>query len=115
MRRSLLTFASAVLAALVSMPVTSSAQTATAQLTGTVRDATGAVMSGVKEIVTNEQTGLTRQTTTGGNGEYVLPLLPVGVYAITGEQAGFKTAVHSNIALTVDQIQRLDRCSRPAT
>ncbi len=109
MRRTpLLMFAGALLAAFVSMPATSSAQTATAQLTGTVRDATGAVMSGVKVIVTNEQTGLTRQTTTGGNGEYVLPLLPVGVYVITGEQAGFKTAVHSNIALTVDQIQRLD-------
>ncbi len=109
MRRTpLLIFAGALLAAFVSMPSTSFAQTATAQITGTVRDATGAVMSGVKVVVTNEQTGLTRQTKTGGNGEYVLPLLPVGVYVITGEQAGFKTAVHSNVALTVDQIQRLD-------
>ena len=109
MRRTpLLMFASALLAAFVSMPATSFAQTATGQITGTVRDATGAVMAGVKVIVTNQQTGLTRETKTGGNGDYVLPLLPVGVYVVTGEQAGFKTAVHSNVALTVDQIQRLD-------
>ena len=51
-----------VLAAFVSMTATSSAQTATGQITGTVRDATGAVMAGVKVVVTNQQTGLTRQT-----------------------------------------------------
>ena len=107
-RTRLLTFACAVLAALVSMTSTSTAQTATGQITGTVRDATGAVMSDVKVVVTNEQTGLTRQTTTGANGQYVIPLLPVGVYVVTGEQTGFKTAIHSGVALTVEQIQRLD-------
>ena len=107
-RTRLLTFACAVLAAFVSMTSTSTAQTATGQITGTVRDATGAVMSDVKVVVTNEQTGLTRQTTTGANGQYVIPLLPVGVYVVTGEQTGFKTAIHSGVALTVEQIQRLD-------
>jgi hypothetical protein len=101
-------FASALLAAIVSMATTSSAQTATGQITGTVRDASGAVMSGVKVVVTNEQTGLTRETKTGTNGDYVIPLLPVGVYVVTGEQAGFKTALHTQVALTVDQIQRVD-------
>ena len=47
------------------MTATASAQTATGQITGTVRDSTGAVMAGVKVIVTNQQTGLTRQTKTG--------------------------------------------------
>ena len=104
----LLTVAGAVLAAFVSMTSTSLAQTATGQITGTVRDASGAVMPGVKVAVTNEQTGLTRQTITGANGEYVIPLLPVGVYVVTGEQTGFKTAIHTAVALTVDQIQRVD-------
>ncbi len=83
-----LAFASALLVAIVSMASTSTAQTATGQITGTVRDSTGAVMSGVKVVVTNQQTGLNRQTKTGGNGEYVIPLLPVGVYVVTGEQTG---------------------------
>ena len=109
MRRTpLLMFAGAMLAAFVSLPTASYAQTATGQITGTVRDASGAVMPGVKVAVTNEQTGLTRQTITGANGDYVVPLLPVGVYVVTGEQTGFKTAIHTTVALTVDQIQRVD-------
>jgi outer membrane receptor protein involved in Fe transport len=108
--RWLLTRPSALLAVLVVLiaPSTPFAQTATGQITGTVRDATGAVMSGVKVVVTNQQTGLTRQTQTGMNGDFVIPLLPVGVYVVTGEHTGFKTAVHTDLALTVDQIQRVD-------
>jgi hypothetical protein len=107
MRRSpLLTLA--LFAAFVSTISPAAAQTATGQITGTVRDATGAVMSGVKVVVTNQQTGLTRETKTGSNGDYVIPLLPVGVYSVTGEQTGFKTAILTDVGLTVDQIQRLD-------
>ena len=103
-----LALASVWLAMIVSLPATSSAQTATGQITGTVRDSTGAVMSDVKVTVTNQQTGLTRQTTTGDKGDFVIPLLSVGVYVVTGEKAGFKLAVNSDVALTVDQIQRVD-------
>src|SRR4051812_11141669 len=103
-----LALASVWLAMIVSLPATSSAQTATGQITGTVRDSTGAVMSDVKVAVTNQQTGLTRQTKSGDNGDYVVPLLPVGVYVVTGEKSGFKIALHSDVALTVDQIQRID-------
>ena len=70
-------------------------------------------MASVKVVVTNEQTGLTRQTVSGANGEYVIPLLPVGVYVVTGELTGFKTAIHSAVALTVDQIQRVDMLLAP--
>jgi carboxypeptidase family protein len=112
-RRPIVTLAGVFLAAFAIMTSTSSAQTATGQITGTVRDATGAVMSGVKVLVTNQQTGLTRETKTGANGDYVIPLLPVGIYVVTGEQAGFKTAIHSDLALTVDQIQRLDMVLAP--
>jgi hypothetical protein len=96
-----------------SLPSTSSAQTATGQITGTVRDATGAVMSEVKVVVTNQQTGLTRETKSGANGDYVVPLLPVGLYVVTGEQSGFKTAIFSEVSLTVDQIQRVDLVLAP--
>ena len=100
--------AGALLAALLAVVSTAAAQTATGQITGTVRDASGAAMSGVKVVVTNTQTGLTRQTTTGARGDYVIPLLPAGSYVVTGEQAGFKTAILSDVSLTVDQIQRVD-------
>jgi outer membrane receptor protein involved in Fe transport len=96
------------LAVFLSITAIASAQTATGQITGTVRDASGAVMTGVKVVVTNQQTGLTRETKTGNNGDYVVPLLPVGTYLVSAEQAGFKMALHSDVPLTVDQIQRVD-------
>src|SRR5262245_62537314 len=103
----ILMLAGATLVALAVMTSTASAQTATGQITGTVRDASGAVMSGVKVVVTNQQTGLTRETRTGDSGDYVIPLLPVGVYVVTGEQGGFKTAILTDVALTVEQIKRV--------
>jgi outer membrane receptor protein involved in Fe transport len=84
------------------------AQTATGQITGTVTDTSGAVMSKVKVTVTNQQTGLTRESTTNDLGAYTVPLLPVGEYMVTAEQAGFKLAVNSGIQLNVDQVQRID-------
>ena len=109
MRRSpILTLACAMLAAVAIMTSTAAAQTATGQITGTVRDASGAVMSGVKVLVSNQQTGLTRETKTGSNGDYVVPLLPAGVYVVTAEQAGFKTAILTDVVLTVDQVNRAD-------
>ena len=84
------------------------AQTATGQILGTVKDASGAVMPKVKVVVTNQQTGLTRQTTTSDDGTFVVPLLPVGAYVLTAEQTGFKLAILSDIQLNVDQLQRVD-------
>ena len=84
------------------------AQTATGQITGTVTDTSGAIMAKVKVTVTNQQTGLTRESTTNDLGAYTVPLLPVGEYMVTAEQAGFKLAVNSGIQLNVDQVQRID-------
>ena len=87
-----------VIAAFLAMASASGAQTATGQITGSVRDSSGAVMPKVKVVVTNQQTGLTRETTTNDLGDYVVPLLPVGVYLVTAEQNGFKMAVRSDRA-----------------
>ena len=84
------------------------AQTATGQILGTVKDASGGIMPKVKVVVTNTQTGLTRETTTADNGSYVVPLLPAGAYVVTAEQTGFKLGVLSDIQLNVDQVQRVD-------
>jgi outer membrane receptor protein involved in Fe transport len=97
-----------VCAALLGTAAPSGAQTATGQITGSVKDSSGAVMPKVKVVVTNEQTGLTRETTSDDVGDYVVPLLPVGVYVVTAEREGFKMAVRSGLPLSVDQIQRVD-------
>ncbi len=84
------------------------AQSATGQITGTVRDTSGGVMDKVKVTVTLVQTGLTRETMTNDLGSYVVPLLPAGVYLVTAERANFKLAVTSDVQLNVDQVQRVD-------
>ena len=46
---------------------------------------------------TNTGTGITSKTTTGPNGSYTIPLLPVGTYQVSAEQPGFKRFVSNGI------------------
>ena len=50
------------------------AQTSTGQISGTVRDATGAVVPGAAVTVSNDSVGFKRTITTDGNGDYVFPV-----------------------------------------
>jgi hypothetical protein len=84
------------------------AQTATGQITGTVKDASGAVLANAKVTVTNEATSFSRETSTTEAGTYVFPLLPVGMYTVAVTQQGFSTSKQSGIPLTVDKIARVD-------
>ncbi len=98
----------AMLAFLCGITGTAKGQTATGQITGTIKDATGAVLSKVKVTATNQNTNQSRETVTNENGTYVFPLLPIGIYTVTVEQQGFRTFRRSNIRLNVDQIVRVD-------
>jgi hypothetical protein len=84
------------------------AQSATGQITGTVRDATGAVIINAPVTVNSQLTGQTRTTTTNDSGSYSFPLLPVSVYTIKVDQTGFRAATRSDIQLNVDQVVRVD-------
>ena len=99
---------SIVLAMLLGTARQSWAQTATGQITGTIKDASGAVMAGAKVTLKNQGTNLTRETTSSDTGDYVFPLLPVGVYSISAEQQGFKVAKQSDITLLVNQVMRVN-------
>jgi hypothetical protein len=101
------------LAALLGMAVTARAQTASGQITGTVTDSTGAVVPGATVTVNGELTGLKREGPTSKDGNYVFPLLPVGVYSITAELQGFRTAKRTGIRLNVDQVYRIDLQLQP--
>ncbi|HYP07167.1 MAG TPA: carboxypeptidase-like regulatory domain-containing protein [Bryobacteraceae bacterium] len=84
------------------------AQSATAQITGSVTDQSGAVIAGAVVTVLNQLTGTARTTTTSSNGDYVAPLLPVGVYSVTAERPGFRAAKRTDIQLNVNQVIRVD-------
>jgi hypothetical protein len=99
---------SAVLASLLAVTGTLRAQTATGQITGTVKDTSGAVVPEVKVTLTNQLTGLTRETTTSASGDYVFALLPIGVYSVAAEKPGFQLARRSDIQLNVADVIRVD-------
>src|SRR6476620_9324912 len=84
------------------------AQSASGQITGTVRDASGGVISQAQVTIANDQTGFTRKGTTNESGAYTFPLLPVGTYSVTAEAAGFQPAKRADILLNVDQVARID-------
>ena len=84
------------------------AQRTTATVRGTVTDQTKAVVPGVTVTVTNNDTGLSHETTTTGDGIYTVPELPVGRYTIKVELPGFKTATRTDIVLNVADDRAVD-------
>ena len=74
---------------------------ATAQISGTVRDASGAVLPGVQVTATQTDTGIVRMTVTNETGFYVLPSLPVGPYRVEASLPGFRTFAQTGIVLQV--------------
>jgi len=95
----------AVIVAAVLMTATAWGQVdySTASLRGTVTDPNGAVIAGATVTVTNSSTGISRTTTSAGDGSYRFPALPPGQYQISTEARGFAKALVKSFDLTVGQ------------
>jgi carboxypeptidase family protein/TonB-dependent receptor-like protein len=74
----------------------------TAQISGTVKDQSGAVLPGVEVTVTQTDTGVKRSTPTNETGSYVLANLPLGPYRLESSLPGFRTFVQTGIVLQVN-------------
>src|SRR5207248_49294 len=83
-------------------------QTATGEITGTVRDSTGGVLPGVKVSITNQATGQERQVSTDASGHYSAPAMPIGEYTIKAELTGFKVQIRQNIPVQVGREIHVD-------
>ncbi len=59
-------------------------------ITGTVRDATGAVIPGATVVVTSVEKGTSLSTKSNGEGDYLVGALSPGHYTVTITQTGFK-------------------------
>jgi outer membrane receptor protein involved in Fe transport len=79
-----------------------------ASIKGTVRDATGAVISGASVVLLNKDTNLSRTTTTNDAGYYSVPDVLTGNYELKVSKQGFRTAVQSGISLGVNQTAVFD-------
>src|SRR4051794_36068094 len=79
-----------------------------ASIQGTVTDPSGAVVSGAKVTVTNQETSKSQQTTTSDEGFYRVSSLAPGTYTVTAEVAGFKKKVLENVAVHAEETQGLN-------
>ncbi len=78
------------------------AQSSTAQINGTVKDQSGAVLPGVDVTATQTATGAKRSAVTNETGSYTLTNLPIGPYTLEMALPGFRTYVRSGIVLQVN-------------
>lgn len=78
------------------------------QITGIVRDSTGSAIPGAQVTATQTATGLTRMATTGADGAYLLPSLPVGPYKVDVKKDGFTTYNQTGIVLQVGSSPTID-------
>src|SRR5205823_5014537 len=74
---------------------------ATAQITGTVKDQSGAVLPGVEITATQTETGVSRNTVSNETGIFALPNLVTGPYKLEAALPGFRTFVQTGIVLQV--------------
>src|SRR5262249_29766452 len=91
MKKSLI-YCASLLVILILSNALMSAQVNGASLTGLVSDSTGAVIQGAQVTVVNIATGVENSVSTI-TGYYTFPALPVGVYEVRVEKAGFRKAM----------------------
>ncbi len=84
------------------------AQQETANITGEVKDTSGAVVPGASITLTNIETGVMVRSESNEQGIFLVPSLKPGPYSLTIEKPGFRKLVRSGITLQVNQFARVD-------
>ncbi len=78
------------------------AQQLAATLTGTVTDASGAVVPNATIVVHSEETGIdVRSVTASSTGDFNITNIPAGRYTVTVKSEGFQTFVAGSVILNV--------------
>ncbi len=72
-------------------------QTNTGKILGRVADATGAAVPGAKLTAASPTLPTPLVTTSNDSGDYSFELVPIGVYSVTVEKIGFRTAKQQNV------------------
>jgi hypothetical protein len=83
-------------------------QAVSAQLNGTVRDPSGAVVPGTRVTLSSPEVGFRREFTTGQSGEYRFVSIPPGRYELTAERDGFALSHLPTFILDIGQTTSFD-------
>ncbi len=97
----LFSFFAVALSLLLTLPI--QAQQSVGTILGVVKDSTGAVVPDATVTIENVERSETRTVTTGPDGAYRAPALPVGRYNVKIEKSGFKTQNLQGLTLNVAQ------------
>ncbi|HEY3132807.1 MAG TPA: TonB-dependent receptor [Acidobacteriota bacterium] len=92
----------------IALNLKAQSQANTANLEGTIKDQTGAVLPGVTVTATNKAVSLARVAISNDEGVYRIPLLPPGTYDVRAELSGFTAQVKEGVTLSVGQFATLD-------
>ena len=84
------------------------AQLTTADILGTVTDASGAVVPNATVVVKNIGTNEERTVQTNGSGDYTVSLLPVGHYSISVKASGFESSITNDLSVEAGDRARND-------
>ncbi|MDX6710334.1 MAG: hypothetical protein QOH96_1350, partial [Blastocatellia bacterium] len=88
---------------LLSSVTTLSQSQTTGRIVGTVTDEKGGVVPGAEVTVTNKATREARTTVADDSGNYIVPLLPPGAYAVTVKQNGFKKFISEDVKVALTE------------
>jgi hypothetical protein len=84
------------------------AQTSRGTVSGIVSDPTGAVVPGATVTLTNDQTGVSRATSTNGEGLYRFDAVDLGSYSLKIAATGFGNVNKTNIVVSANQVAQVD-------
>jgi hypothetical protein len=84
------------------------AQSTGGRIRGTVTDASGGAVVGVKVVLTNEATNVKREAQTSSTGEYLFLEVPVGAYAVEVNQTGFKKYIRKDLPVNLNEVLTVD-------
>ncbi len=98
----------ALVAVLLAGGASATAQTPSASVVGRVTDPTGAVIPGVSIKITNLDTNISQPGSSNEIGDFTIPYLNPGRYALEASAPGFRTYKRAEFTLAVDQVLRID-------
>ncbi|MDR3738576.1 MAG: carboxypeptidase regulatory-like domain-containing protein [Terracidiphilus sp.] len=96
------------IALLLCISPTMRSQSSSAQLSGTVSDATGAIVTGASVKLTNVGTGVSNDAVTNASGVYTFSFVAPGAYSLVVSANGFSTAKETGINLQVADVRAIN-------